>query len=38
VQSIHYVNRLLDKGIFSGATGAELTDDEGNLLKHKIDS
>lgn len=38
VQPIHYVNRLLDKGIFTAATGAELPEDEGNLLKHKIDS
>lgn len=38
VQSIHYVNRLLDKGIFSGVSGPELADDEGDLLKHKNDS
>jgi len=38
VQAIHYVNRLLGKGIFSKATGPELPDDEGDLLKHKIDS
>ena len=38
VQPIHYVNRMLEKGIFSAATGPELPDDEGNLLKHKNDS
>ena len=38
VQSIHYVNRLLDRNIFSAADGPEMTDDEGNLLKHKCDS
>jgi len=37
VQTIHYVNRLLEKNIFS-ATGPELTRDESDLLKHKIDS
>ena len=38
VQAIHYVNRMLDKRIFSAGTGVELPDDEGNLLKHKNDS
>ncbi len=38
VQTIHYVNRLLDKNIFSAGVGPELADDEGDLLKHKIDS
>lgn len=38
VQTIHYVNRLLEKNIFSGAPGPELTDEEGSLLKHKIES
>lgn len=38
IQAIHYVNRLLDKNIFSAATGPELPEDEGNLLKHKNDS
>lgn len=38
VQTIHYVNRLLDKNIFSAAVEPELTDNEGNLLKQKIDS
>ncbi len=38
VQAIHYVNRMLDKNIFTAATGPELPDDEGNLLKHKSDS
>lgn len=38
VQAIHYVNRLLDKNIFSAAAGLGLTDDESNLLKHKMES
>lgn len=38
VQSIHYVNRMLDKGIFSSASGPEMPEEEGNLLKHKNDS
>lgn len=38
IQAIHHVNRLPGKGIFSKPTGPELTDDEGDLLKHKIDS
>jgi uncharacterized protein YebE (UPF0316 family) len=38
VQTIHYVNRLLDKKTFSAAMGAELTENESSLLKHKIDS
>jgi uncharacterized protein YebE (UPF0316 family) len=38
VQSIHYVNRMLDKKIFAAETGVELPDDEANLLKHKNDS
>lgn len=38
VQTIHYVNRMLDKDIFATAAGAELPDDEADLLKHKNDS
>ena len=37
VQSVHYVNRLLDRNIFSAEAGPEVTDDECNLLKHKSD-
>lgn len=38
IQAIHYVNRLRKKNGFSFAGGLGLTDVEGSLLKHKIDS
>ncbi len=38
IQSIHYVNRPLDKPILTDVGEARLTDLKGGLLKHKIDS
>jgi uncharacterized protein YebE (UPF0316 family) len=38
IQSIHYVNRSLEKNIFAVAEGPRLTEAEGRLLKRKIDS
>ncbi len=38
IQSIHFVNRPLDGRLLTDAGGARLSDVEGGLMKHKIDS
>ena len=38
IQNIHFVNRPLEKHLMTDAEGARLTDGEGGLLKHKVDS
>ena len=38
IQSIHYVNRQIDKSVLAEATAARLADNGGGLLKHKIDA